>query len=165
MNASPDLDQRAALPGWARFVIVALGDARRYGSCLRPQGDRLHPAEVELLAGLACRVRGRFGERGGDSGQIDLVALGTEMIVRAAADLGGEPVRSDLLTVSEVAHVCGVDETTAGKWVASGRLRVVRTVDGRDRVPVEEVERMLAADSQARARALRAALDQAEAAR
>ena len=49
-----------------------------------------------------------------------------------------------LLMVREAAHRLGVSYPTIKQWIYKGTIRTVRTAGGHHRVPVNEVERMLA---------------------
>ncbi|MEM2647665.1 MAG: helix-turn-helix domain-containing protein, partial [Candidatus Bathyarchaeia archaeon] len=48
-----------------------------------------------------------------------------------------------LLTLSEACKRLGVHPNTLRKWDRQGKVRVVRTVGGRRRIPESEVERLM----------------------
>ncbi|MEM2778978.1 MAG: helix-turn-helix domain-containing protein, partial [Candidatus Jordarchaeales archaeon] len=48
-----------------------------------------------------------------------------------------------LLTLSEACEGLGVHPNTLRKWDKQGKIRVVRTVSGRRRIPESEVERLM----------------------
>ncbi|MEM2713236.1 MAG: helix-turn-helix domain-containing protein, partial [Candidatus Jordarchaeales archaeon] len=48
-----------------------------------------------------------------------------------------------LLTLSEACERLGIHPNTLRKWDRQGKIRVVRTVGGRRRIPESEVERLM----------------------
>jgi len=48
-----------------------------------------------------------------------------------------------LLTLSEACKRLGIHPNTLRKWDRQGKIRVVRTVGGRRRMPESEVERLM----------------------
>lgn len=48
-----------------------------------------------------------------------------------------------LLTLSEACKMLGVHPNTLRKWDGQGKIRVVRTVGGRRRIPESEFERLM----------------------
>ncbi|MEM3750936.1 MAG: excisionase family DNA-binding protein [Candidatus Jordarchaeales archaeon] len=48
-----------------------------------------------------------------------------------------------LLTLSEACERSGIHPNTPRKWDKQGKIRVVRTVGGRRRIPESEVERLM----------------------
>jgi hypothetical protein len=83
----------ASMTADARRVADALDTASIYGST--GSKHELSDDEHRLVRGVLCRLRHRYGMRGGTDADIDLWELGTVMIRQAALAIAGEVDRSD----------------------------------------------------------------------